>query len=67
MQRYAIVKNGIVENIIEYDTQPTTPPAGFDENYTAIRADVVSVGWLYKDDTFINPNPPPPLPILEVK
>jgi hypothetical protein len=67
MERYAIIKNGIVENVIEYNKQPTNPPAGFDEGYIAIRADVVSVGWLYINNSFVNPNPPQELPVIEVQ
>ena len=55
--RYAIVKDGVVVNIIEYDSQPTTPPAGFDVGHEAIQADNVSVGWNYANRQFTNPNP----------
>ena len=55
--RYAIVKNNIVENVIEYETQPTTPPPGFEEGYVAIQADFVSVGWTYKNEVFTPPQP----------
>jgi len=57
--RYAIVKNNIVENVIEYETQPTTPPPGFEEGYVAIQSDFVSVGWSYKDELFTPPQPYP--------
>lgn len=56
--RYAIVKNDVVVNIIEYESQPTTPPAGFDEGHEAIQADAVSPGWHYANGTFTDPNPP---------
>ena len=65
MKRYAIVKNGIVENVIEYNEQPTNPPAGFDESYLAIQVDFVSIGWLYENGSFTNPIPPQELPSLE--
>jgi hypothetical protein len=55
--KYAIVKNGVVVNIIEYEEQPSTPPAGFDEGHEAIQADHVSVGWNYANGQFTNPNP----------
>ena len=58
MNRYAIVKDGVVVNVIEYETQPSTPPAGFEEGHTAIQQDYVSVGWHYANGTFTNPNPP---------
>ena len=56
--RYAIVKNGVVVNIIEYESQPTTPPAGFSEGHEAIQADHVSIGWTYANSQFTDPNPP---------
>ena len=56
--KYAIVKDGVVVNVIEYETQPTTPPAGFENGYVAIQADYVSVGWNYANGQFTDPNPP---------
>ena len=58
MNIYAIVKNDVVVNIIEYESQPTTPPAGFESGHVAVQADNVSVGWTYANGTFTNPNPP---------
>jgi hypothetical protein len=55
---YAIVKNGVVVNVIEYESQPTTPPPGFDEGNQAIQADHVSIGWTYSNGHFTDPNPP---------
>lgn len=56
--KYAIVKNGVVVNIIEYEEQPTTPPPGFADGHTAIQADRVSPGWTYANGEFTDPNPP---------
>jgi hypothetical protein len=56
--KYAIVKNGVVVNLIEYAEQPTTPPAGFEDGHIAIEADNVSIGWSYVNGTFTDPNPP---------
>jgi len=56
--KYAIVKDGVVVNVIEYETQPSTPPAGFEDGHTAIQQDYVSVGWHYANGTFTDPNPP---------
>jgi hypothetical protein len=56
--RYAIVKDGVVVNIIEYESQPTTPPAGFLEGHEAIQADAVNPGWHYANGQFTDPNPP---------
>jgi hypothetical protein len=58
MQTYAIIKGNLVENIIEYDAQPTTPPPGFDDGYTAVQADRVSPGWLYENGAFVDTTPP---------
>ena len=56
--RYAIVKNNMVVNVIEYEEQPSTPPDGFEDGHTAIQADNVSLGWTYANGQFTNPNPP---------
>ena len=58
MDKYAIVKDGIVANVIEYESQPTTPPPGFKEGHVAIQADRVSPGWVYSNGQFTDPNPP---------
>ena len=57
MERYAIIKDGIVVNTIEYEEQPTNPPAGFDEGHIAIQTDEASIGWVYADGIFTNSNP----------
>jgi hypothetical protein len=58
MQTYAIIKGNLVENIIEYDSQPTTPPPGFDDGYIAVQADRASPGWLYENGEFVDTTPP---------
>lgn len=58
MQTYAIINSGVVVNIIEYDAQPTTPPPGFDDGYTAVQADRASPGWLYENGAFVDTTPP---------
>lgn len=56
--KYAIVKNGIVVNVIEYDQQPSTPPAGFEDGHIAIQEDRANVGFIYAKGQFTDPNPP---------
>jgi len=56
--RYAIVKDGVVVNVIEYESQPSTPPAGFEDGHVAVQADNVSIGWVYTNGEFTDPNPP---------
>lgn len=58
MNKYAIVKDGVVVNVIEYAEQPSTPPPGFDEGHVAIQADYVSPNWHYANGQFTDPNPP---------
>jgi hypothetical protein len=60
MQRYAIVKDGVVLNIIEYSEQPVGTPPGFEEGAVAVQADFAGPGWLYAEGTFTNPIPPVP-------
>ena len=57
MNKYAIIHNGSVVNIIEYEEQPSTPPDGFEEGYVAVQADHVSIGWTYANGIFTDPNP----------
>lgn len=57
MNKYAIIHNGSVVNIIEYEDQPSTPPAGFEEGHVAIQTDVASIGWTYANGVFTNPSP----------
>lgn len=61
MNKYAIVKNGVVVNVIEYEAQPTTPTPGFEDGHVAIQADRVSPGWQYESGEFFDPNPPKPI------
>jgi hypothetical protein len=56
--KYAIVKDGVVVNTIDYELQPTTPPPGFEAGHVAIQADRVSPGWHYTNGQFTDPNPP---------
>ena len=57
MNKYAIVKDGVVVNTIEYQEQPTTPPPGFEDGHVAIQADAVSPGWHYANGQFTDHNP----------
>ena len=58
MNKYAIVKDGVVVNVIEYEEQPSAPPPGFETGHVAIQADRVSPGWIYANGQFTDPNPP---------
>ena len=61
MPIYAIIKDGVVENTVEYTVQPATPPPGFNEGYVAVLADGASRGWSYVDGVFVDPTPPMPI------
>ena len=63
MNKYAIVKDGVVVNVIEYAEQPTTPPPGFEAGHAAIQADSVSPGWHYANNQFTDPHPSEQIPI----
>lgn len=63
MDKFAIVKDGVVVNVIEYPSHPGNPPPGFENGHIAILADKVSPGWHYVDGSFIDPNPPVEVPI----
>lgn len=67
MNKYAIVKDGVVVNTIEYQEQPSTPPPGFEAGHVAIQADAVSPGWHYANGQFTDPNPPEVVDMPEPK
>lgn len=58
MQRYAIVKDGVVLNCVDYAEQPAGTPEGFEEGSVAIQHDFSAPGWIYENGVFTNPNPP---------
>jgi hypothetical protein len=64
MIKCAIVKDGVVVNLIEYEEVPQGTPPGMEEGSVAIEADGVSIGWTYSNGEFTNPIPfvPPPMP-----
>lgn len=57
--RYAVVRDGIVENVILWDGErPWQPPEGT----TAVAcATEVSIGWIYDGDAFQPPPDDPPV------
>lgn len=59
MKRYVIIKDGVVLNAVEYETQPIGTPAGFEEGAVAIPDLWASVGWTYADGVFTEPQPYP--------
>ena len=60
MERYAIVKDGVVLNAVEYAEQPVGTPDGFEEGAVAIQNLWAASGWLYAHGVFTDPNPPAP-------
>ena len=60
MQRYAIVKDGVVLNAVEYAEQPIGTPPAFEEGAVAIPELWATVGWTYANGVFTDPNPPAP-------
>ena len=39
MDKYAIIKDNLVINLIEYEEQPNNPPPGFDDGVIAVLTD----------------------------
>jgi hypothetical protein len=60
--RYAIIDLTVVINIIDYDTPPSNPPAGFESPIIAVQSDTAQIGWEYINGQFIAPTPPAPTP-----
>ena len=61
-QRYAIIDDINVINIIDYDTVPSNPPPGFESPIIAVQSDTAKIGWTYVDGVFIAPPTPAPTP-----
>ena len=59
MKKYAIVKDGLVVNLNEYESQPTTPPPGFEDGYEAIQSNIAGPGFTYTNGVFTAPQPFP--------
>lgn len=59
MEKYAIVKNNLVVNVIEYEGQPSNPPPGFEEGTIAVQSNTAGVGFIYSDGAFVAPKPFP--------
>ena len=62
LQNYAIIDGINVINIIQYDSQPSNPPPGFESPIIAVQSDTAGPGWTYIDGVFIAPYIPPPTP-----
>lgn len=60
MTRYAIVNTTTnkVENVVEYDSAPPTPPPGFSANYIVVASNNASPGDTYSNGTFVSAIPP---------
>ena len=55
---YLLVKDGIIENAIDYDgVSPYTPPDGYELVTTN---EFYNIGWLWVDGHPVDPNPPAP-------
>ena len=60
--RYAIIDLTTVVNIIDYDTQPSNPPPGFESPIIAVQSNTAQIGWEYINGQFVAPTPPAPTP-----
>lgn len=58
MSRYALIRDGIVDNVCEWDgdTATWTPPEGVE---AVLASDPCGPGWTYDGATFSPPPPPP--------
>lgn len=59
MDTYAIIENGQVINLIEYETEPSSPPPGFEGDVIAVLANGASIGWTYNNGVLTAPQPFP--------
>jgi hypothetical protein len=72
IERYAMIRNGIVENICVWDGVIYSPETGVGwtppEGYEIICVEDIfcDIGWTWDGQNFINPNPPAdPEPAVE--
>jgi len=64
LQRYAIVFGSSVVNVVEYESEPTTPPPGYEDGHFAIQSDIAGPNWTYENGQLVQPQPiPSPIPI----
>jgi hypothetical protein len=63
MQTYAIIENGTVVNIVDYASQPATPPPGFPEGTIAVAANGAGPGWTYANGALVAPPAADPAPL----
>lgn len=50
--RYALVAEGIVQNVVEWDGEEFD----FGEGVTAVQSDTAEIGWTHDGDNFANPD-----------
>ena len=55
MQTYAIIKNNVVVNIIDYENQPIQPIPGLDSDCIAVLANNAGIGWGYINGELVEP------------
>jgi hypothetical protein len=58
--KYAIINGTDVVNSIEYDTQPSNPPPGFESPIIAVQNNEAGPGWKYVQGQFVAPVVPDP-------
>lgn len=55
------VRTSLVENVVEYETTPSNPPPGFDDNFIAVAHATAEQGWRWGGgDAFTDLDPPLP-------
>lgn len=56
--------SGVVVNVIAWDATDELPQVLEASRLVAVEPDAqISVGWVFQNGVFSNPNPPPPLPV----
>ena len=57
LKRYAIIntQTNVIENVIEFDSEPNAPVPGFEDYYIAIQNDYVGTNWNYVNGELIAP------------
>ena len=59
---YAVVRDGIIENIVVLDDPNVWAPPEGASAYPLDEGERVDIGWAWVDGAPVDPNPPPPDP-----
>lgn len=66
MHKYALIKNGVVENVFICDDDTTAQALFADDLVVNVDTVAAGIGWTYENDVFTNQNAPQPPTLSEL-